>query len=262
MKTSLWALLATILILTIALNLIAGSSSLAYAVTSTDDWPTFHHDISHSGYSTTPSPTSNQTLWTYTTDSYIEWSSPVVSNGLIYIGSDDGKIYCLNVSTGTKIWSFTIGSEIHNAPSVANNRVYIGANDNKVYCLNASTGVSLWNYTTNNWVESSPSIANGRVYVASDDNNVYCLNATTGARIWKYETANIVLSSPALVNGVAYIGSEDGKVYAIGIITIIPEYTTIVTTTLVLVLLTITLVSARRKLTNRTAVQHFSKGTA
>ena len=84
----------------------------------------------------------------------------------------------------------------------SNGIVYIGSQDGNVYALNANTGTKIWNYTTGNWVRSSPTVANGIVYVGSWDHNIYALNATTGTKIWNYTTGNWVLSSPTVVNGI------------------------------------------------------------
>jgi hypothetical protein len=141
-----------------------------------DWWSMFHHDVNHIGHSTSTAPTTNNTLWTYTTG-YMVWSSPAVVSGLVYVGSMD---------------------------------------DN-VYCLNAANGALVWHYKTGLGVASSPAIAGGLVYVGSYDDNVYCLNATTGALVWSYKTGNRVdNSSPAVVDGVVYVGSFDGKIYAFG----------------------------------------------
>ena len=34
-------------------------------------WPMFHHDLTHTGYSTSTAPNTNQTLWNYTNGSYV-----------------------------------------------------------------------------------------------------------------------------------------------------------------------------------------------
>ncbi|MBT7345857.1 PQQ-binding-like beta-propeller repeat protein, partial [Candidatus Bathyarchaeota archaeon] len=39
--------------------------------------------------------------------------------------------------------------------------VYIGSNDKKVYCLDAETGAKNWEYTTGGTIESSPAVADG-----------------------------------------------------------------------------------------------------
>ena len=55
--------------------------------------------------------------------------------------------------------------------------VYVGSEDYRVYALNAASGVQVWNYTTGGAVFSSPAVAAGVVYIGSDDHRVYALNA-------------------------------------------------------------------------------------
>jgi hypothetical protein len=65
-------------------------------------------------------------------------SSPAVADGKVYIGSSDGNLYCLNASTGSKIWSYKTGYVVRSSPSVACGTVYVGSFDNKVYAFAAS----------------------------------------------------------------------------------------------------------------------------
>jgi outer membrane protein assembly factor BamB len=180
-----------------------------------DWWSMFHHDLAHSGYSTSAAPKTNQTLWTYTTGAGVEFS-PTVVNSQVYVGSDDDNVYALNAATGALVWKYTTGSYVGSSPAVAGGVVYVGSYDDNVYALNATTGVLVWKYTTGAGIwESSPAVANGVVYIGSDDDNVYALNAATGALVWKYTTGGQVTSSPAVANGVVYIGSDDDNVYAL-----------------------------------------------
>jgi len=177
-------------------------------------WPTFHHDIIHSGYSESPAPGTNNKLWNYTTGNEV-LSSPAVVAGRVYVGSYDNRTYCLDASTGAQVWNYTTGSFVFSSPAVVAGRVYVGSFDKRVYCLDASTGAQLWNYTTGNEVLSSPAVVDGRVYVGSFDKRVYCLDALTGAQVWNYTTGSYVFSSPAVVGGRVYVGSNDGRVYCL-----------------------------------------------
>jgi outer membrane protein assembly factor BamB len=179
-----------------------------------DWWPMFHHDLDHTGYSTSTAPTTNDTLWNYTTSGGV-YSSPAVADGMVYVGSFDDRIYCLNASTGTQIWDYTTGAVVESSPAVSAGMVYVGSDDYNVYCLNASTGGKIWNYTTGGFVRSCPAVSAGMVYVDSDDYHVYCLNASTGTPAWNYTTGSFLESSPAVVAGMVYVDSDDYNVYCL-----------------------------------------------
>jgi parallel beta-helix repeat protein len=183
-------------------------------LSTTYSWPMFHHDLTHTGYSDSPAPNTEQIRWSYTTGDSV-WSSPAVADGKVYVGSNDKNVYCLDALTGARIWNYITGDWVYSSPAVADGRVYVGSYDNNVYCLDASTGTLVWNYTTGNGVSSSPVVVYGKVYVGSLDNNVYCLDAETGALIWNYTTGHLVGSSPAVVNGKVYVGSYDNNVYCL-----------------------------------------------
>jgi len=184
-----------------------------YTQGGTDWWPMFHHDLSHTGYSTSTGPGTNNVLWTYDTGDIL-YSSPAVANGNVYVGSSNCKVFCLNADTGAKIWEYTTAGSVFSSPAVANGNVYVGSNDDKMYCLNADTGEKIWEYTTGEQVTfSSPTIANSKVYVGSGDGKIYCLNADTGALIWSYQTGFPIRSSPAVSNGKVYIGAYDSMMY-------------------------------------------------
>jgi outer membrane protein assembly factor BamB len=180
----------------------------------TDWWSMFHHDPSHTGYSSADAPSTNNALWLFYTGAEVS-GSPTFVNGKVYVGSWDKKIYCLNAMNGSKIWEYTTGLEVTSTPAVVGDSVYCGSNDGKLYCLNAETGAFLWDYQCGADVVSSPAVVNGNVYFGSRDHKVYCLNATTGTKIWDYSTGLDIIPSPAVVDGKLYIGSWDKKVYCL-----------------------------------------------
>jgi outer membrane protein assembly factor BamB/serine/threonine protein kinase len=141
-------------------------------------------------------------------------STPAVINGVVYFGSLDNSLYALNASTGQQVWRFTAGKGIRSSPVVVNGVIYFGSIDNSLYALNASTGQLDWNFQTQDQVWSSPAVANGVVYIGSFDHSFYALDAHTGKKLWSYLTGNYILGSPAVANGVVYIGSEDHNLYA------------------------------------------------
>jgi outer membrane protein assembly factor BamB len=145
--------------------------------------------------------------WKYATGYFVR-SSPAVSGGVVYIGSDDGKVYALNSSTGALKWNYATGDIIRSSPAVSGGVVYIGSFDSNVYALDADTGALKWNYVTGGWVESSPAVSDGVVYVGSYDKNIYALDARTGALKWNYVAWAYVAASPAVSGDVVYVGAN------------------------------------------------------
>ena len=153
-------LLSVILLGLLCLPIFSAFSPNTKAQSTVDWWPTFHHDPTHTGDSTSTAPLSNQLLWNYTTGNSINYSSPTVLNGVVYFGSVDHYVYALNAATGAYIWSYKTGGAVDSAPAVANGVVYVGSDDHNVYALNAATGSKIWSYGTGGGVESSPAVVN------------------------------------------------------------------------------------------------------
>jgi len=188
--------------------------SVAGIVTASD-WPMFHHDLQHTGYSTSTAPNTNNVLWNFTTADMV-YSSPAVVNSRLYVGTTDDNndnVYCLDAADGSVIWSNLSGVKVNSSPAIADEKVYVGAYNGKVYCFNANNGYLIWSNVTGDIVHSSPTIYDGMVYVGSDDGKVYCFDAATGNLIWPYTTGSSVKSSPAVADGMVYVGSD--KMYCL-----------------------------------------------
>jgi outer membrane protein assembly factor BamB len=154
-----------------------------------------------------------------------EWSVPlnsgsdsapaVGSDGTIYFGTWNGKLWALNPN-GTRKWVFRAENEIKSAPAVAlDGTVYFGSRDRKFYAVRAD-GKKRWEFQTGAWVDSSPALArDGTVYFGSWDKSFYALNAE-GVKQWEFKTPGEIVSSPAIgADGTIYFGSHDRKFYAL-----------------------------------------------
>jgi len=176
---------------------------------STDWWSTFHHDLAHTGYSTSAAPLTNNTLWNFATGE-VE-GSPAVVNDDVYVVSTK-ETYALDATTGAEIWSASINSSL-SSPTVDGGLVFVGSSDRNVYALNATTGKKVWNYTTasggegNLKVVGSPAVASGIVYVGANDNRLYALNETNGHQLWNFSSSSAI-GDPAVANGIVYAPSD------------------------------------------------------
>jgi outer membrane protein assembly factor BamB len=149
--------------------------------------------------------------WMFTTGGNIEESSPAIgSDGTIYVGSEDNKLYAINPD-GSQKWNFTTGGEVRSSPAIdSDGTIYIGSfDDSKLYAINPD-GTQKWNYTTGGGVRSSPAIDfNNTIYIGSRDGKLHAINLD-GTQKWSYTTSGYVNSSPAIgSDGTIYVGSLD-----------------------------------------------------
>jgi outer membrane protein assembly factor BamB len=142
-------------------------------------------------------------------------SSPVVTNGIVYFGSHDGKFYALDASSGQKKWSFTCGMAVQSSPTVVNNIVYFGSRDGKLYALHASSGRKKWSFQAEGEILSSPAVDNGIVYFISQ-RKIYALYTFLGWKKWSFPIRGDTLpSSPTVANGVLYFDAGHWAIRAV-----------------------------------------------
>lgn len=62
-------------------------------------------------------------------------SSPLLSGQYLLFGNHDGSFHVINKADGTSAQALRLGAKMFSSPALSNGRVYIGAQDGKVYCL-------------------------------------------------------------------------------------------------------------------------------
>ncbi len=136
------------------------------------------------------------------------FESMVASNGVDYVGSDNGRLYALNGKDGTVRWQYKAGAPVYVA-AVTQGMVYADANNGTsavVYAFNAENGSVIWHYNVNDY-SSQLIVENGNVYVgtAATGNSIrlYALQASTGSLLWSYaaqaETPGLLTASDGVV---------------------------------------------------------------
>ncbi len=58
--------------------------------------------------------------------------------------SADDQVIALDARTGRRVWAFTAEGPIRLAPTVHGGRLYVGSDDGRVYCLDAGDGTLIW----------------------------------------------------------------------------------------------------------------------
>jgi eukaryotic-like serine/threonine-protein kinase len=101
------------------------------------------------------------------------YSSAAVLNNRIVVGGRDKMVHCLS-SAGKAIWTFATRARVESSPAVAGGKVFVGSNDGRFYVLNLNTGAKLWEFNVGAPLPASPAIANGRIVIGGNDGRLYC----------------------------------------------------------------------------------------
>ena len=141
-------------------------------------------------------------------------SQPVLAGGAIYVGSEDGRVFALDRSSGCQRWAFQAAAEVRTgiviSPWKAGDRsakpiIYFGDLSGTAYAVDAHTGELVWRERTDvhpsTTLTAASALHDGRLYVpvssleeAAADGTYECCtfrgsiiayDARTGERVWQ-----------------------------------------------------------------------------
>lgn len=154
-------------------------------------------------------------VWKFQDDSDLGTGMTVYKNTMI-TANTKGEVYALNLSDGTKKWSFQTGGKVYSTPAVSGKHVVIGSADGFIYGLDALTGEEKWKYKTSKAVLGSPIIKDGIAFIGGSDGHFRALDIKTGTLVWDFDQVkNYISSTPLYSNGVLYFGSWGNDFYAL-----------------------------------------------
>lgn len=85
--------------------------------------------------------------WVFATPERVSSSPAIDSNGRVYVGCDNGMLYCLSLESGGKVWEADTQCGPVNSPALADGLVFIGSfNGCGVHALEADSGQKAWFY--------------------------------------------------------------------------------------------------------------------
>lgn len=194
-----------ILLVIIAISMLSTSATAA-------DWPMFRNDAGNTGES---SETINLPLteqW-HSSAPHVEENGAVVSNGIVYMSSEDGKLYAFVVATGESVTGFpvnTAGNYGTPAVDTANQKVYVLAGSS-LLAFNLD-GTTAWSDNVGSVgfnLNVGPIIDGGYVYVKAGGNLRKYNN--NGGLQWSSPSSG-TNTQPSIMGDYVYTNSESGQI--------------------------------------------------
>jgi outer membrane protein assembly factor BamB len=184
-------------------------------------WPIFRGDQALCGVAHGRLPDTLKLKWRFKAEDSVK-SSAVIASGMVFIGSDDGRLYAIDAAAGKQVWAFETKDAIEAPPLVMDGIVYIGSRDTFFYAIDAATGSLKWKYETDaeitgsaNWT-LSPDGKTPWIIVGSHDFNLYCFKPD-GAVVWTYESDNFINGAPAVFDGKVFFGGCDALIHEVSL---------------------------------------------
>lgn len=152
------------------------------------------------------------------------WSSPSLghhahssvsidpASGLLYVGANNGILFCFDYLRGRERWSHQTGGPIKSTAAVGDHGVYVTSWDGYLYGFDGATGAKRVEVGWQSPSSSSPSVHGDAIIVGFDDGVVRAIDVRDGRSLWDFRTRGPVASSPTVVaaSAVLAVGSRDG----------------------------------------------------
>lgn len=182
-----------------------------------NDVPIFRNDPAGAASQPGPAPDGPVSIhWTFRTGAKLT-GSPVIADGILYVGAFNQRLYAIDAETGTERWSFDAGGTVH-GPAVVDGVVYVVTGANDLIAVDAASGMERWRVdlkagnvrlptvvdgtvylSSGDMASNIPAVANGTVYTgggpSSSDGRaggsvLYAIDATTGQERWRFPTGD------------------------------------------------------------------------
>lgn len=149
---------------------------------------------------------------------------PVISGGVVYIGSAAGRTVAFDARTGARLWTANEGAM--NPALVVGGSVFVVNDEAKLVRLDASTGEVIWAVQMPYYKDVKPKrfkeitahygpvLAGGRIAVVSSDGGIRLFNPTDGSLVGSGEIPSGAASPAALAAGMLFVVGNNGQLHA------------------------------------------------
>lgn len=153
-------------------------------------------------------------LWSFKCEDEIR-GTPLLNQGMLYIGCYDNNLYALNAADGQFQWKYPAAGGIVSRPVMFEGNLFFGSEDQRLHAISARSGKVVWTYYTDGKIYSSPCIADGHIFLGSEDQDLHAVNVNSGRAIWKFSTEAPIYSSPVVDSQMIFFGNEAGAFNAV-----------------------------------------------
>ena len=139
------------------------------------------------------------------------WSTPLVLDDVLVVGSDEARIYGISRRDGAVLWQVTTGEKVWASPKFDGRLVHVGCLDGKWYAINPKSGAVEWTLRLGGEIGGSACIVGDEAAVTSRDKKLHLIDLRRGKLITSVDTGGHSTSTPTLAAGVYCFWPSGGK---------------------------------------------------
>ena len=128
-------------------------------------------------------------LWAFETGGGV-YHPAIGSDGTVYVGSTDKKLYAINGKSGVKLWEFETGSDVYSSPAIGpDGTVYVGSGyPFKLYAINGKSGVKLWEFLLEGYIGvSGITLGSDETIYLTRSMKIEAIDGNTRERKWTFD---------------------------------------------------------------------------
>ena len=198
------------------------ASTNMFADSGVDAWAQQGRDSGNTSFTPQNAPVPTRVKWSFSTG--MDWryetrsplvSPPAVSEGHVYVSTEDGRILSLDADTGRTVWQYSGDSPSRVSPVVAGDLVIGALRSGDLIALDRGTGTPAWREKLDGLIYAAPVVADGTVFAATLNGLLAAMDVSDGKRRWSFQTGEGIVSRVAYQDGVVVVVSEGSVVYVV-----------------------------------------------
>jgi outer membrane protein assembly factor BamB len=129
--------------------------------------------------------------------------------------SDTALLHVVDAATGAPVFSLKFKWPMFSSPAIAGNTLYIGSHEGKLAAVDLTTQSPAWTFQTDGSLKNGPTYTkpdgtpNYELVFADDFYDEMIIG------VHKLLSVGAILSSPVIADDIVYVGSSDGNLYAL-----------------------------------------------
>lgn len=159
------------------------------------------------------------------------FASPVVTDGVAYIGTTAGTVFAVDIRDGSLRWGSALGHPIYGSALLHDDAIFVASDGGYVHRLERRSGREQWRASIEDgrssrepphpqsaaweWQAPRPLLVAGLLYIGGGDGSVQALDADTGASRWKTRLSGRIQHSVASDGSTLFVVTEPGTLHAL-----------------------------------------------